>query len=163
MPGREEVGHDFDRCITFNIDRCINTTKSATYLVYTSKTRCHRVLCGVFKGFFHVAFAENALFKSSGTICRGSPPPALPCGSAPMTSRWTVKKTAITSFQREECACLAIAPVIRPTHHSSELTAKLLGFQHCIVTADLALVAHARGTACMLHIAQSRAMCTCGY
>ena len=43
--------------------------KCATYLVYASKIRCHRVLYGVFKVFNHVAFVENALLKSSGIIC----------------------------------------------------------------------------------------------
>ena len=34
---------------------------AATYLIYMSKTQCHRVLHGVFKGFYCLAFAENAL------------------------------------------------------------------------------------------------------
>ena len=33
------------------------------------ETRCYGDLCGVFKVFSHVAFAENALFKSSSIIC----------------------------------------------------------------------------------------------
>jgi hypothetical protein len=46
------------------------TTKSAAYLVYTSKIRCHRVLYQwCFQGFCHVAFAENASLKSSGVVC----------------------------------------------------------------------------------------------
>ena len=51
------------------------TTKSATYLVYTSKTRCHRILYG---RFCRVAFAENALFKSYGVIYWSLPPSLLP-------------------------------------------------------------------------------------
>ena len=43
--------------------------KSATYLVYTLKTRCHRVLT-VFQGFCRVALAKSTLFKSFGGICR---------------------------------------------------------------------------------------------
>ena len=45
------------------------TMKSATYLIYTSKTRCHRVLYGTcFQDC--VAVAESALFKHFGIICQ---------------------------------------------------------------------------------------------
>ena len=95
---------------------CVSTTKSATYLVYTSKTKCHRVLYDVFKVF--------VVWLSLKTLCSRvlasfAGHHRLPC--SPVTSRWT-KETAVTSFQHEECACLAIAPIIRPTYHSSELT-----------------------------------------
>ena len=37
-------------CVYLSV--CLSVTmKSATYLVYTSKTRCHRILYGVFKAF----------------------------------------------------------------------------------------------------------------
>ena len=131
------------------------TTKSATYLIYMLKTRCHRVLYGVFKIF--VAWLSLKTFCSSLASFAGHC--HLPC--SPTTSQRT-KETAITSFQCEECACLAIAPIIRPTHHSSELTN--CQFQHCaiyIVTADLALVARACGTATYCAIACS--VHSCGY
>ena len=43
------------------------TMKSPTYLVCTSKLQCY-LWC--FQSFCCVAFTENALFKSSGIICR---------------------------------------------------------------------------------------------
>ena len=113
----------------------------------------------MFQAFCHMAFTENALFKSSGIIsghCH------LPC--SPVTSRWT-KETVITSFQCKECVCLAIAPIIRPTQHSSELTDCQASWLSviCIVTADLALVAHARGTARSTYCAITCNVHSCGY
>ena len=54
------------------------TTLAATYLVYTSQVRNHRVLHGFFQGFSRVAFAINTLFKSYGIICWSPPPSSLP-------------------------------------------------------------------------------------
>ena len=38
------------------------TALATIYLIYTSKIQCHRVLCGVFKVFYHLGFTESALF-----------------------------------------------------------------------------------------------------
>ena len=66
-------------CLSF----CVSVTmKSATHFVYTSKTRYHRVLYGVFEVFCRVALAENASFKSSFGDHH-----CFPCFLA--SSRWT--------------------------------------------------------------------------
>lgn len=41
---------------------------SATYLIYTSKLRCHGVLCGIFQICNVWHFGENALLKSFGAV-----------------------------------------------------------------------------------------------
>ena len=53
------------------------TTKSATYLVYTLKTRCQRIFM-VFSRICRVAFTENASLKSYGVIYQSLPPSSLP-------------------------------------------------------------------------------------
>ena len=73
-----------------------------------------------------------------------------------MTSQW-INEIAITSFQHKECGCLAIAPIVRLTHHYSELTncqarcqASWLSSVLTVLTS-VALLAHV----VQLHIAQS--------
>ena len=47
----------------------VTTLANTYYLVFTLRIRCLRVLCGAFPDLECVAFAKNALFKSSGVIC----------------------------------------------------------------------------------------------
>ena len=59
-------------CVCACVCVCLSvTTLTATYHVYTSQVRCHAQGClWRFQDFIHVAFAENALFESSGEIFR---------------------------------------------------------------------------------------------
>ena len=57
-------------CVCLSVD-----TKATTYLVYTSKTRRHRTLCGVFKNFvvYRLSlrmFDSKVLASFAGTIIK---------------------------------------------------------------------------------------------
>ena len=70
------------------------TTKSATYLVYTPKTRYHRVLYGVFKVFFMWLQLKMLHSKVLASFAH--------CHCLPrfvMSSQWA-EETAVGSFQQ---------------------------------------------------------------
>ena len=81
------------------------TMKAATYLVYRSKVRCHRVLYCVFKVFdvwiWLKTFRSKGLASFAGRHCL---PHFL------MISQWT-RETVMVSFQCKECTYLAIASI----------------------------------------------------
>ena len=58
---------------------CLSVTAlTATYAIFKSNVRYHRVLHGVLNILQHVAFAENALFKSYGVVYLPRLPSTLP-------------------------------------------------------------------------------------
>ena len=63
-----------------------------------------------------MAYTKNTLFNSSGIICR-SPPPSLLPNDLSMDER---DSDNFFSMQRVHTTS-RITPIIRPTHHSSEL------------------------------------------
>ena len=83
-------------CVCVCVCVCLSViTKSAAYLVCTSKTRCHRVLYGVFKVF--------VMWLSLKTLRSRVLASFADCHCLPrflMSSQWT-EETAIASFQCE--------------------------------------------------------------
>ena len=83
-------------CVCVCLSVCLSvTTKSATYLVCTSKLQCHRVLCGVFKVFVVWLLLKTLCSEVLASFAEHN------CHSRfLMSSPWT-KEAVMASFQQD--------------------------------------------------------------
>ena len=87
------------------------TTLAATYLIYTSKIRCPRVLYGIFQIFNVWLLLKMLCFKVLASFAdHHSLPRSL------MSTRWT-KEPAMASFLGKEYVQLAITSITQLTHY----------------------------------------------